>query len=845
MTLKSKLHPCPIAVAAVALSVTLLRAQTVAYTWLGASSDTWALAANWSGSAFPNSATDSATIDLATNNPVQIDTAILLGGSTNNSLTIGDNAAPIGLHIALNGSLTLTGATAGIVSNKAITVEGLLIASYSPSVPIHHPPPPLSIYPVTGTGGISLAGGTIEGAGTKGAWDIGVPLSGFGTLSNRVYISNTVTVDDNASITIAGGVSLAGGTLAANGNGYYNNQGSIGGYGTIAAPLNPGGSIPNSGGVTTIAASISGGCRIGHETETDVGRVTLTGTGGSHINFDNDSGPVNLTGDVVFSGYVDIGSNGSFNLNGRTITLTYGPDAQPPVVSIISAVNVGTGTIDNATTADLDFSQGPYNFAGGSLTSTGGGAFIRGGIYGWGTISAPIVPCGSAAIVSANSSGHALRVLNTVLMTTPTINGNLIATAGGILELGPGSVLTTGGPANFTGYVSPGSGVVILNGTNIAGGTGPIRLNTGAVNVVSDSTLGGPIDCAASLTISPGARVSISGGTATVSLSGGSLANKGTLSVGAGHLTNATANEYPLVGAGTISMAGGTVTGANGFSSDNTLEGFGEVDGPYANTGTVAANVAGGTLVMTGAGAGTLVNAPVGILEATGGGTLSFSNASALSNQGTIIAAASSTVQAQGGPLVLGTGILSGSGTVIGDVLNAAGTVSPGASFGLTVQGVYTQGAQGTYQVEVAGPAGGSSGPLAVTGNAALDGTLAVHFLAGYTPAVGDSYRILDATGTSAGTFASVSVAGAPAGFGATVVYDSHGATLLITRACGSADFNGDGDIGTDADIEAFFACLAGSCCATCGSADFNGDGDTGTDADIESFFRVLAGGSC
>jgi hypothetical protein len=58
-------------------------------------------------------------------------------------------------------------------------------------------------------------------------------------------------------------------------------------------------------------------------------------------------------------------------------------------------------------------------------------------------------------------------------------------------------------------------------------------------------------------------------------------------------------------------------------------------------------------------------------------------------------------------------------------------------------------------------------------------------------------------------------------------------------------DFNGDGDSGTDADIEAFFACLAGNCCATCGSADFNGDGDAGTDADIEAFFRVLAGGAC
>jgi hypothetical protein len=65
--------------------------------------------------------------------------------------------------------------------------------------------------------------------------------------------------------------------------------------------------------------------------------------------------------------------------------------------------------------------------------------------------------------------------------------------------------------------------------------------------------------------------------------------------------------------------------------------------------------------------------------------------------------------------------------------------------------------------------------------------------------------------------------------------------------ACGNSDFNGDGDFGTDQDIEAFFACLGGVCCATCwpGGSDFNGDGDFGTDQDIESFFRVLAGGEC
>jgi hypothetical protein len=66
-----------------------------------------------------------------------------------------------------------------------------------------------------------------------------------------------------------------------------------------------------------------------------------------------------------------------------------------------------------------------------------------------------------------------------------------------------------------------------------------------------------------------------------------------------------------------------------------------------------------------------------------------------------------------------------------------------------------------------------------------------------------------------------------------------------VTGHCGTSDFNHDGDFGTDQDIEAFFACLAGACCPTCDAQDFNGDGDYGTDQDIEAFFRVLAGAPC
>jgi hypothetical protein len=80
-----------------------------------------------------------------------------------------------------------------------------------------------------------------------------------------------------------------------------------------------------------------------------------------------------------------------------------------------------------------------------------------------------------------------------------------------------------------------------------------------------------------------------------------------------------------------------------------------------------------------------------------------------------------------------------------------------------------------------------------------------------------------------------------------TIYWDDITYLQLPASHCGSADFNCDGDVGTDSDIEAFFTCLAGTCPpAPCTSnADFNGDGDVGTDGDIEAFFRVLGGGTC
>lgn len=74
------------------------------------------------------------------------------------------------------------------------------------------------------------------------------------------------------------------------------------------------------------------------------------------------------------------------------------------------------------------------------------------------------------------------------------------------------------------------------------------------------------------------------------------------------------------------------------------------------------------------------------------------------------------------------------------------------------------------------------------------------------------------------------------------LVQGPQGASYDLIAWGGPGDFDCDGDLGTDADIEAFFACLGAPGCA---GADFDDDGASATDADIECFFRVLGGGTC
>jgi hypothetical protein len=108
------------------------------------------------------------------------------------------------------------------------------------------------------------------------------------------------------------------------------------------------------------------------------------------------------------------------------------------------------------------------------------------------------------------------------------------------------------------------------------------------------------------------------------------------------------------------------------------------------------------------------------------------------------------------------SGKLVGTGTISGTVVNA-GTVQPGgggAASTLAIAGAYRQTAAGRLEIELGGLIPGTQfDRLTVSGQATLDGVLAVSSINGFVPASSTSFVVL-AYGARSGSFASVSGGG-------------------------------------------------------------------------------------
>lgn len=119
---------------------------------------------------------------------------------------------------------------------------------------------------------------------------------------------------------------------------------------------------------------------------------------------------------------------------------------------------------------------------------------------------------------------------------------------------------------------------------------------------------------------------------------------------------------------------------------------------------------------------------------------------------------------------------LIGSGTLTANLVNA-GTVSPGNSAGIiTVDGDYTQQADGVLEIQLGGTTPSLFDRLIVTGAASMAGTLNVSLIDGFEPEVGDSFFILP-YGSRLGGYSSLNL---PEGYRWGIDYGYSGLTLTI-----------------------------------------------------------------
>jgi hypothetical protein len=194
--------------------------------------------------------------------------------------------------------------------------------------------------------------------------------------------------------------------------------------------------------------------------------------------------------------------------------------------------------------------------------------------------------------------------------------------------------------------------------------------------------------------------------------------------------------------------------------------------GSFTNAGTVIKSGTAGTSTIGLSGGPTFTN--TGTVEATSG-TLRFSAG---------YTQTAGTTRLNGGSLrfdqtaAIQGGTLAGTGMITGNVNNSGGAVAPGLSPGLlTITGGYTQGASAMFNVEIGGLDPGTQfDKLAVSGNAMLNGTLAIALTKGFVPSLGQSFEVMTFA-TRSGDFTTVTGTGIDGGL---VFVKNTGATNVI-----------------------------------------------------------------
>ena len=511
--------------------------------------------------------------------------------------------------------------------------------------------------------------------------------------------------------------------------------------------------------------------------------------------FEGSSGTYNLSGGELHAAREIIGdagytasSTGVFNQSGGSVHVVYND-------LIIGQDAMSKGTFTLADTALLTVKGNVFlgdEGGTGLFKQTGGSHTITGSL-----------------IIGTNSEGGTAAGNGKYVLSGDEVTSTLTAGYINVGNTGKGRFVQDGGTVTVTG----GFGALILGSQD--SGEGLYKLKNGVLNVAFEEYIGNWgkgtfIQTGGTHNLEGAMYVGLeSGSYGEYTMSGGTLTATDHITMGAGigstgvfNLSN-TANVtagYVHVGRhgqGTFNQSGGTLNaGWVTIAQGPTGKGTYNLSGGTLNANDVInndrLNYSGGNLNAN------VQNSNTGVIQLSGSGTRTVNGN--IENAGTVrLASGTDAVvtgaynQTAGLTDVNGTltaallqirgGLLTGSGTIYGNVANS-GMVNPGNSPGiLTISGNYEQTAVGALLVELGGTARGTEHDvLDVTGNAILAGKLIIQLYGGYNPLAGTYFDILTASSIS-GKFDSVA---GPSGWNWTIAYldlngDSYFDTARIT----------------------------------------------------------------
>lgn len=572
----------------------------------------------------------------------------------------------------------------------------------------------------TYTGGTTVSAGTLN---VTGSLSRGATVADGGTLKGTGSVANTVTVAD-------------GGTLA-------------GGQG---AGLTVGGLVLASGSSldVTLGATTAGGVF------TVNGDLTLDGT-------------LNVTKATDFGAgvYGIISYTGTLTDNGLTVASLGSGFGGMVQTSQEGEVNLVVEGAD----ATIQFWNGSTTMATGSVAG-GDGTWTAGEATNW-TSAGGVIPQasnggfavfqGTAGTVTIDDTDGSVSATGMQFVTSGyTLTGDaltLIGTGSAAIRVGDGTDAGATTIATINSVLSGTAGLdktdlgtLVLSAINTySGGT---TISAGTLRIGADSALG---DSSGTLTIATGTlattatftsarAVSLTGDATIDTADATSLTLSGAIS-GAGSLTKSGTGTLIISGdaglVGTITIEAGTLQIGDGGTT-------GTISGDIVNNGTLVFNRSDAYTV-----AGTITGS--GTLTLSGGGTASFTSAlladMTLEDATAVLAEDSVTTAA----FTVGEGgVLGGTASIGGLIVNAGGTVAPGYSPGiLTVTGPVTFNAGSVYAVDVTPD--GSHDQIIASGDVTLSTDAHVEVLAsGGVYDRESELTILSTSGTLTGEFGGV-----------------------------------------------------------------------------------------